>query len=496
MAIFGCNDLRRASDLHWRGRVFPGLGFFPLIGIPMRRCEALICDGDELRRERVASAVAAGGCVCRQFATFSEVLATAGRSHADIVIMGLDRGRAHEALATVGKLRAADRRLPVLLVSDDHSPEVVLAALRAGVKDFHSPSDLAAVTDSVRRCLATAESRVRSPDVSALDDRKPAVVTVSRSMQAISQYLTRVAQRDTTVLITGETGTGKELAASMIHEHSSRWRERLVSVNCAAIPDSLIESELFGYEGGAFTGAVRAREGLMQQANRGTVFLDEVGDLGLPVQAKILRAIETREVHRLGGKRPEKLDVRIVAATNHDLDRAVDEQKFRKDLYFRLNVARVHLPPLRERRADIAPLLEHYLRAINPRSAVPVDGFSAEAIAALESYSWPGNIRELKNLVEAIFVVPPRGAIGIADLPEDFRRRLHSVSSVPDADRRRVLDALLSAKWNKSKAAAFLQCSRMTLYRKISRYALISSGEHGSQLSRRATAVGSQKRRA
>jgi DNA-binding NtrC family response regulator len=457
--------------------------------------DALIYDGDHLRRERVTSAVAAGGCVCHQSSTLSDLLATAGRLHPDIVIIAFDPGAADDVLLAVATLRASDRRLPVLLVSGDNSPRVVLAALRAGVKDFLEPFDSATLAERVRCCLVAAASRVGRSSVPARrDGREPAFIGVSRSMRAICEYLTRVAERDATVLITGETGTGKELAAARIHDHSPRRRARFVSVNCAAIPESLIESELFGYESGAFTGAVRAREGLLQQGNRGTVFLDEVGDLGLHAQAKILRAIETREVCRLGGKQPEKLDVRIVAATNQDLDRAVEDGRFRKDLYFRLNVARIHVPPLRERRADIVPLLEHYLQNINGRDGHSVEGFSPDAIAALESYDWPGNVRELKNLVEAIFVCPPRGTIGVADLPDDFRRRLQHVCSLPDADRRRVLEALLAAKWNKSKAATLLKCSRMTLYRKMSKYSVVSSDERGAQLSHLLVAAGTRKR--
>lgn len=450
----------------------------------MRRCDALIYDGHPLRRERVTSAVAAGGCVCHQSATLIDLPATARRLHPDIVIIAFDPGAADDALRAVATLRATDRRLPVLLVSGDDSPPVVLAALRSGVKDFLDPHDPAALTGSVRSCLTAAGSRAGRQTVPSTppDGRQPAFIGVSRSMRSVSEYLTRVAAHDATVLITGETGTGKELAAVRIHEHSARRRARFVAVNCAAIPESLIESELFGYEGGAFTGAVRAREGLLQHANRGTVFLDEVGDLGLHAQAKILRAIETREVYRLGGKRPETLDLRIVAATNQDLDRAVEDGRFRKDLYFRLNVARVHLPPLRERRADIVPLLEHYLQTVNSSHGASVEGFSPEAMAVLESYDWPGNVRELKNLVEAIFVCPPRRTIGLADLPDDFRRRLQHVRSLPDADRRRVLEALFAAKWNKSKAATLLRCSRMTLYRKMSKYSVVSSDEHAANV--------------
>src|SRR5262249_12014341 len=269
------------------------------------------------------------------------------------------------------------------------------------------------------------------------------------------------------------TGTGKELAAARIHSLSSRRHARFVSVNCAAIPDGLLESELFGFESGAFTGAAAGRPGLLQMADRGTVFLDEVGDLGLNAQAKMLRAIETREVYPLGGKKPVALDVRLVAATNHNLEAAVDEGRFRKDLYFRLNVVRIHLPPLRERRSDIGVLLDHYLRALN-REPHGVDGFDDETRDVLEAYDWPGNVRELRNLVEAILVAPPERKVRLADLPEAFRARLRATTGTA-AERRRLIDALLAANWNKSRAASLLHWSRMTVYRKMAKHAVVRS---------------------
>jgi DNA-binding NtrC family response regulator len=349
------------------------------------------------------------------------------------------------------------------------------------VKDYlREPLDGGALASAVRRCLAGQTSRRCTGAAAPPRGDLPAqMIGSSRAMRVVGDYLTHVAQSDATVLITGETGTGKELAAQRIHDASERRAGRFVSVNCAAIPEHLLESELFGHESGAFTGAVRTREGLLQLANRGTIFLDEVGDLALPAQAKLLRAIETREVFRLGSSRPLKLDLRVVAATNQDLDSALADGRFRQDLYFRLNVTRIHLPPLRERRSDIVPLLDHYLATLNRRSHERT-GFSAAALAALEAYDWPGNVRELRNLVEAILVNRPSSPIDVADLPDDFRRRLQQVSSLPSAERRRLMEALLAAQWNKSKAASLLHCSRMTLYRKMAKYSVVTSDDlHG-----------------
>jgi two-component system response regulator HydG/two-component system response regulator AtoC len=246
-------------------------------------------------------------------------------------------------------------------------------------------------------------------------------------------------------------------------------------VNCAAIPEGLVETELFGHEAGAFTGASGSRQGLLQSANGGTAFLDEIGDMGPAAQTKILRAIERQEVYRVGGRLPTTVDVRIVAATNQDLERAVDEGRFRKDLYFRLNVARVHLPPLRERSADIPGIVDHYLQAFNRGAEQVIEGFTPEALEALVTYDWPGNVRELRNLIEGLFVAPPPGRVRVDDLPPLFRERLRLHCRMPRADRARLLDALLAANWNKSQAAKMLHWSRMTLYRKMAKYSVVTS---------------------
>ena len=440
----------------------------------MTLTSALVFDRDDRRRQCVTAALAAD-CAIHESSRISDLCTDAGSVRPAVVVIGFADGESRDVLSAVARLHAIDRRLPVVLVTCGGSEDTAIAALRAGVKDYlREPIDGGAVASSVRRCLADRASRRTTGATLPRGDPAPQLIGSSRAMRAVGDYLTHVAQSDATVLITGETGTGKELAAQRIHEASDRNAGRFVSVNCAAIPDHLLESELFGHETGAFTGAVRTREGLLQLANRGTIFLDEVGDLALPAQAKLLRAIETREVFRLGSSRPIKLDMRIVAATNQDLDSALEAGRFRKDLYFRLNVTRIHLPPLRERRADIVPLLEHYMCALNRRPAERA-AFSADTIAALESYDWPGNVRELKNLVEAILVNRPSGSLDVSDLPDDFRRRLRQVCRLPSAERRRLMDALLAAQWNKSRAAALLHCSRMTLYRKMAKYSVVTS---------------------
>ena len=437
----------------------------------------VLCDDSTDRRKILATLLVDAGCGVREVTGLPSVPHLTRLPDVALVLFGVSPVQERGTLQTIEQLRAIDRRLPVVLVVTNGSEALAVAALRAGVNDyFREPFNRDAFTASITHLVS--EGR-RASEVECGNWPRGAALKLvgsSHSMRIIEDYLRKVAQRDVTVLITGETGTGKELAASQIHAMSRRRRGRFVSVNCAAIPEGLFESELFGHESGAFTGAVGSRPGLLQVADQGTVFLDEIGDMGLVAQAKVLRAIESREVYRVGGKKAIALDVRIVAATNQDLERSVDEGRFRKDLYFRLDVARVHLPPLRERRSDIVSLLNHYLSEFNHLGQARVEGFGDDALDALQGYDWPGNVRELKNLVEAIFVSPPSHRVGVDDLPESFRRRLGRVSSLSDADRRQLVETLFAVNWNKSQAAAMLHVSRMTIYRKIAKYSVLRAG--------------------
>jgi len=440
-----------------------------------------ICDGDEARRRNLASVLSTDACRVREVAPLSALLDRSAGLDPALVVIGFSPAEERDTFATVERLHRVDRRLPIVLIAVSGSEALAVEALRAGAKDyFGEPVDVGAVAASVRRWLSSEDDRTAwHGNVEASRVEGSRFIGPSASIRSIEDYLTRVATRDVTLLITGETGTGKELAAALVHARGPRRHGRFVSVNCAAIPESLLESELFGYESGAFTGAAGTREGLLQLANGGTVFLDEVGDMGLHAQAKVLRALDTREVYRVGGKKAIPLDIRIVAATNQDLEAAVDQGRFRKDLYFRLNVARVHLPPLRERPHDIVALLDHFLRELNARIGEQVDGFSDEALAALKAYEWPGNVRELKNLLEAVFICAPHRRLQIQDLPENFRQRLHGVCNLTERERRRLIEALTVANWNKSEAARNLHWSRMTLYRKIAKYSVIKTDLRG-----------------
>lgn len=295
-------------------------------------------------------------------------------------------------------------------------------------------------------------------------------------MVALRRYVQKVAQSDASVLISGPTGTGKELAAAAIHRVSRRRSAPFISVNCAAIPDTLLESELFGYERGAFTGAEERYPGKLRLADQGTIFLDEIGELSPLGQAKILRVLESGEVFALGARRMTRIDVRFVAATNQELESMVQRNAFRQDLFFRLNVARIYLPALRERREDILELFSYYVQEFNVRYGKRVQPPTPELAQRLTAYNWPGNVRELRNCVEGIFIEPPEGPIALEHLPESFRRIFQEHQADNISERDAMLAALSRTNWNKKRAARELHWSRMTLYRKLEKYKI--SGSH------------------
>jgi DNA-binding NtrC family response regulator len=298
----------------------------------------------------------------------------------------------------------------------------------------------------------------------------------STVMSGIRDQIARVAGTDANVLITGESGTGKEMVAELIHQNGRRRSSPFVAVNCAAIPDSLLESELFGHERGAFTGAATTRDGKLQHAAGGTLFLDEVGDMSLVSQAKILRAIENRVIQRLGSNVDMSVRFRVVAATNQNLEELTREKKFRRDLYFRLNVVNLELPPLRERVEDIPELSEHILHGLSQEQNEPVRRLGGDLIRRLQSHSWPGNVRELRNVLESILVYSSSRSIALSDLPVQIRKILGTAKSSPD-ERSSIISALRSADWNRNRAAKILHCTRMTLYRKMVKYSITDSQE-------------------
>jgi DNA-binding NtrC family response regulator len=447
------------------------MGVFILTsGLKARHCDQL-CDRYRPPEFRVTEIMEA-----------DRVIAAVHSESPRIVILGSSGRTIDEGLAQVQKIKGATPNLPVILISRKSSEERAIAAFRAGTDDYFKepvawPVLLKRIDDFIQD--GTQGHRRQMPKSLFPAPRSPRMIGRSPGMRATIGYLRKVAATDSTVLITGETGTGKELAAEMIHYHSARSKTPLVSVNCAALPESLAESELFGYERGAFTGAVAHQKGKFVQANGGTIFLDEIGDMDPFIQAKILHTIERKVVYPLGGRQPMPLDVRIIAATNQDPETLINDGRFREDLFYRLNIARVNMMPLRNRREDIPALIDHAIAALNRRFNQRVVGLTPEAMAFFQSYAWPGNVRELMNLLEATFINLPHNTIAYADLPGYFRAMLTKTQNCLVSERQNIVSALLETNWNKSRAAQQLKWSRMTLYRKMARYKIVENRNRG-----------------
>ena len=382
-----------------------------------------------------------------------------------------------DGLHSVRQIRRINASVPVIMISRYSSEAKVISAFRAGVNDYFTiPIHYDEVVERIHSCLNGHSSVSPMVNIENFDPAEPPtrkMIGNSQSMREIRSYLKMVADTDTTVIITGETGTGKELAADLIHKFSARHHRPFVSINCAALPETLVESELFGYDRGAFTGAEGTRQGKFEQAAGGSVFLDEIGDMSAFAQAKILRILENKIIIRLGGKEDIPLEVRIIAATNKNPEQLVSVGKFREDLYYRLNVVRVHLPPLRERKEDIGDLAHYAIETLNRRYHRNLQGITEPAQACLKRYDWPGNVRELINVIEAIYVNPPSKKIDIPDLPRRFRGQPGKSGSADDNERRYIVSTLISTNWKKAEAASKLNWSRMTLYRKIIKYKIV-----------------------
>jgi DNA-binding NtrC family response regulator len=375
-------------------------------------------------------------------------------------------------------LHAARRQNPscaVILMTGRGSMETVMAATEGGAFEYLAkPFEMAQMIDTIKRAEKSLDESAGEDDeeAAAIDDL-PDTEMIGSSSRMIEIYktLSRVAPTDATVLIEGETGTGKELIAGMIHRNSKRANQPFVPVDCGAIAPSLLESELFGTLKGAYTGADRDRMGVFEAGNGGSVFLDEIGDIELGFQLKLLRFLQEREIRPLGASRAKKVDVRVIAATNRDVQKMVEEGKFREDLWYRINVVRITVPPLCERISDI-PLLAHYfLKRYNERYSLDTR-LTETGLKAMEEYSWPGNIRQLQHMMERLTILAPGGRIDDAAVRtaiEQMDSRDHAGETLADTEAEQVRRVLAATNGNKSRAAKILGIERKTLYRKLER---------------------------
>ena len=405
----------------------------------------------------------------------------------DLKLSGVD------GFEVLERARQIDSHIVGIVITGYSSVDHAVRAMKAGAFDFITkPFDVDAVSLVVKKAIEF--QRLRQENVLLKRTvreqyRLDHLIGTSARMRAVLEFIEKVADSDSTVLIQGESGTGKELAARMLHYNSFRRDRPLVPVNCGAIPENLLESELFGHEKGAFTGALNGRLGRFELAHGGTIFLDEVAEMSLSLQVKLLRVLQERSFERVGGTKTIGVDVRIIAATNQDLEEAVQDRRFRKDLYYRLNVIPVTMPALRDRHGDIPLLVDHFVERFNRTKKTSVEGMEPAALNHLMQHAWPGNIRELENLIERLVVLKKTGCLSVADLPERMvQTQVTSVSYnepidfngagvdlVREMDRyesRLIMEALRQAKGITSKAAQMLHLNRTTLVEKMKRKGL------------------------
>ncbi|HEX6728169.1 MAG TPA: sigma-54 dependent transcriptional regulator [Nitrospira sp.] len=395
-----------------------------------------------------------------------------------------------DGLKIIDRLAKLDSKIIPIMMTGFGTIETAVRAMKSGAFDFITkPFDLEAAAAVVRKAAEFLRLRQENHLLRKVvrdQYRLEQLVGASQPIQEVMEFVKKVADSDSTVMIQGESGTGKELVARMLHFNSFRKDRPLVPVNCGAIPENLLESELFGHEKGAFTGATHSRMGRFELANGGTIFLDEIGEMSLPLQVKLLRVLQEREFERVGGSRTIHVDVRIVAATNQDLETLVEEKRFRKDLFYRLNVIPIVIPPLRERRSDIPLLIDHFLTRFNQSKHTEISGLAPDAIRTLTEYDWPGNIRELENMIERLVVLKKRGVLSIGDLPEKICRRssgselterfirfnedgINLSSEVELYEKHLIMEALRKANGVTARAAQLLHLNRTTLVEKLKR---------------------------
>jgi DNA-binding NtrC family response regulator len=391
----------------------------------------------------------------------------------DVRLGGID------GLTLLREIRAADPAAQVIVMTAFGTLETAVEAIRGGAFDYVSkPFRMEEMSHTVHRAVE-AHSAVSDPGTHEAGE-KATILGRCPAMTEVFKAIARVGPLDISVLIEGETGTGKELVARAIHDAGDRARKPYVTVNCASLPEGLFESELFGHSKGAFTGAHEAGPGLFVAADGGTILLDEVGDMPLPVQAKLLRALETGEIRPVGSTKTRHVDVRVLASTHRQLDRSVEEGVFRQDLLYRLNGFTIALPPLRERGEDLALLTSHFLRVHGQAAGRPLPGLTPEAKAALGRYSWPGNVRELFHVLERAVALAKGPLLGVEDLPPYLREgalvRSSSVGgsamTLDEVEKAHIIAVMRSTGGNRVRAAAILGIDRKTLYRKLQRYGL------------------------
>jgi DNA-binding NtrC family response regulator len=449
------------------------------------RARLLIVDDEREHAQVMCEALSRLGHKCDPTYSLDEAVARLDRKQYDVIVTDLVMEGRRDGLELLHRARQLKPAPPVVLVSAHGDIPIAVQAMNEGAHSFiEKPLDLehfrAQVHRAAERAALQRQNQVLQEQI--IDQAGfEGIIGKSAGMQHVVQTARQVAASDIPVLIMGESGTGKELIARAIHNHSRRRKQRLVALNCAGLSESILEDELFGHVKGAFTGAQGDREGRFEHADRGTLFMDEIGDMPAAMQAKLLRVLENGEVVRLGSNDPIKVDVRLISATNRKLEEMVAEKQFREDLYFRIKGVTINIPPLRERREDIPLLVYYFLKQAAERYNKRLEGIQPEAQQMLMSYGWPGNVRQLKNAIENMVVLSPEGELGLDSLPNEIRASRSDLGggmnnlvgiSIEQAEKELIRNTLKMVNGNREQAAKILGIGERTLYRKIKEYDL------------------------
>ena len=446
--------------------------------------KVFICDDEEGMLRYLGKTVADWGFAVETFTSPLALLAALERhaGHGDLLLLDI-RMPEMDGLAVLQRARALCPHLGVIIMTGHGTIDSAVEAIKLGAFDYLTkPFPEERLATALRNCLEREQLRAENISMKqAVKGRfAPADIVIrSEPFRQVYELARRVGASHANVLVLGESGTGKELIAGTIHYASPRAERRFLAVNCAALTETLLESQLFGHLKGAFTGAVQSHKGMLEEADGGTLFLDEVGELSAALQVKLLRVLQQGEFIPVGATRPKQVDVRFIAATNKDLDAEVARGAFREDLYYRLNVVSLQLPPLRGRPEDIEPLALHFLSRAAGRAGAPLRGITPEALAALRDYPWPGNVRELQNVIERGVILANGHQLTVPDLPLKVSRPAATpepTTAAPltlrEAERAQVARILRQTRWNKSRTAQTLGITRVTLDRKIADYGL------------------------
>jgi DNA-binding NtrC family response regulator len=449
----------------------------------------LIVEDDKVARELLDEILRREGHAVSALASGDEAVARAGRHAYDLVISDVRLGDSASGFDVLAAFQQKASETPVVLITAFGDVSGAMSAIQKGAYDYVSkPFNVSELTLTVARALERSrlveENRALRAKEGEKSPRIESIVGAAPAMLDVYKMVARVAPTMSTVLVVGESGTGKELVARAIHTHSPRAGHPFVAVNCTALTESLLESELFGHAKGAFTGAVTAKRGLFEEAQGGTLFLDEIGDVAAKMQAQLLRVLQEGEIRRVGASEAIKVDVRVVAATNRELEDEVKAARFREDLYFRINVVTIRLPPLRERPSDIPLLVDHFLAKYAARERRQDAGVASTAMVLLQRYAWPGNVRELENVIERALALSKDGVILPSDLPPEVTQSVAQAASasatspgglvddrptLAELERRYIELILRETGGNKKRAAEILGIDRRTLYRTLER---------------------------